>query len=96
MGNCFSSGNLAFNNNLRSLIWEQMEFEGKLYTEAILREFEGFFLSIIVRPNLNNIRFADDTVLIADADTKIQEAPQKLVKESKKNVQNINCKKSAK
>lgn len=56
----------------------------------ILRELEVLSRYIIGSHNLHNIRYADDTVLIADTQRKLLELLQKIVKESEKKGLNIN------
>ncbi len=65
-----------------------------LYSEAILRELEILPGFIIGGHNLNNIRYADDTVLIADTEKKLQNLLQKVAKESEKKGLSINYKKT--
>ncbi|MGX9987587.1 reverse transcriptase domain-containing protein [Soonwooa purpurea] len=65
-----------------------------LYSEAILRELEDLPGFIIGGHNLNNIRYADDTVLIADTEKKLQELLQKVAKESAGKGLSINYKKT--
>ena len=43
-----------------------------IYSEMILRELEGMEGFIIGGHNLNNLRYADDTVLIAQSEEKLQ------------------------
>lgn len=44
-----------------------------LYKEAVLRELEVLLRFVIGGHNLNNIRYVDDIVLIADAEGKLQD-----------------------
>lgn len=55
-----------------------------LYSEAFLRELEVLPGFIIGGHNLKNIRYTDDTVLIADTERKLQNLLQKVAKESEK------------
>lgn len=65
-----------------------------LYSEPIRRELEVRQGFIIDRPNLNNIRCTNDTVLIVDTGKKPQEVLDKTVKESVKKGLIVNCKKT--
>lgn len=64
------------------------------YSETVLRELDVLTGFITDGHNLNNIRYEDDTVLIADMERKLQKLLQKVVKESDKKGQSINCKKT--
>ena len=50
-----------------------------IYSEMILRELEGMEGFIIGGHNLNNLRYADDTVLIAQSEEKLQNLLTKVV-----------------
>lgn len=50
------------------------------YSEAILRELEILLEFIISGHNLNNIRHSDDTLMIADAEKKLNEPLDNVVK----------------
>ncbi|XP_037794114.1 uncharacterized protein LOC119589587 [Penaeus monodon] len=65
-----------------------------LYSELILRELEGLQGFVIGGHNMNNIRYADDTVLISESEGKLQELLDKVVEESAKKGLTINCKKT--
>ena len=54
-----------------------------IYREMILRELEGIEEFIVGGQNFNNLRYADDTVLIAQSKENLQE-----------NGLTINCKKT--
>lgn len=58
------------------------------YNEAIMRELDVLPGFIIVSHNLK-IRYADDTVVIADTEKKLQELLQKEIKENEKKGLNI-------
>ena len=49
----------------------------------ILRELEDLPGLVVGGHNINNIRYADDTVLIADSEEKLKELLDKVVEESK-------------
>ena len=55
-----------------------------LYSEIILREVEGLQGFVIGGHNMNNLRYADDTVLISESEDKLQELLDKVVEESRK------------
>ena len=63
-----------------------------LYSEMILRELEDLPGLVVGGHNINNIRYADDTVLIADSEEKLKELLDKVVEESKNKGLSINCK----
>ncbi len=65
-----------------------------LYSEKILRELDGVAGFIIGGHNANNLRYADDTALLADSEEKLQTLLNKVVEESKKKGLSINCKKT--
>ena len=46
------------------------------------------------RQNINNLRYADDTVMIAKSERKLQDLLDKRVEESKKKGLTMNCKKT--
>ena len=50
----------------------------------ILRELEGLPGFSIGRHNINNLRYADDTVLLAESEEKLQDLLNKVVVGSKK------------
>ena len=65
-----------------------------LYTELIMRnisEYEGIKVGGV---NLNNLRYADDTALMADSQQKLQDILDKVVEESERKGLEINKKKS--
>eukprot|EP00795_Rhopilema_esculentum_P010625 gene10625-biopygen13131 len=55
-----------------------------LYSELILRELDGMQGFIIGGHNMNNLRYADDTVLISESAEKLQELLDRVVEESRK------------
>ena len=65
-----------------------------LYSEMILRELEDLPGLVVGGHNINNIRYADDTVLIADSEEKFKELLDKVIEESKNKGLSINCKKT--
>ena len=65
-----------------------------LYSEIILRELEGRQGFVIGGHNMNNLRYADDTVLISESEDKLQELLRKVIEESEKKGLTINCKKT--
>lgn len=65
-----------------------------LYSERIMREIDSVEGFVIGGHNLNNIRFADDAVLIAATREKLQELLNKVAEESMKRGLSINCKKT--
>lgn len=68
-----------------------------LYTEVILWELETLPWFIIGARNLNNIRYTDHNVLMADMERQLQDLFESLAKESeKKEILTINCKKTHK
>lgn len=64
------------------------------YSDAILRELEILPRFITGGHSLNNRRYADDTVPIADMERKLQDLLQKVVKESEKKGLSISSKKT--
>ena len=65
-----------------------------LYSEMILWETEDLKGFITGGQNINNLRYADDTVLIAKFEKELQDLLHKVVEESKKKGLTINCKKT--
>ena len=65
-----------------------------LYSENILREIQDQAGILIGGHNLNNIRYADDIVLIADSEENLQKILDKVVSESESKGLSINCKKT--
>ena len=66
------------------------------YSENILREISNIRGVVIGGYNLNNIRYADDTALIAEAEEKLQELTEAVSTENEKrgptmNVKNTEC-----
>ena len=66
----------------------------KLYSENILREIQDQAGILIGGHNLNNIRYADDIVLIADSEENLQKILDKVVSESESKGLSINCEKT--
>ena len=65
-----------------------------LYSEMILQETEdlkGFFIG---GQNINNLRYVDDTVLLAKSEKELQDLLDKVFEEGKKKGLTINCKKT--
>ena len=65
-----------------------------LYSEQILREIKDLKGLIIGGYNMNNIRYADDTVLISNSCEELKAVLDKVVTESEKRGLSINCKKT--
>ena len=65
-----------------------------LYSEQILREIKDLKGLVIGGYNMNNLRYADDTVLISDSRDQLQEILDKVVEESAKRGLSSNCKKT--
>ncbi len=65
-----------------------------LYSEMILRALEDLKGVHVGGRNVNNLRYADDTVLIAESQAKLQELLDKVVEESETKGLSINCKKT--
>ena len=65
-----------------------------LYSEMIMRQIEEMEGLKIGGHNINNIRYADDTVLTADSEEKLQELLNKVVEESENKGLELNSKKT--
>jgi len=65
-----------------------------LYGEIILIVLDGMPGFVIGGHNVNNIRYADDTVLLAESQEKLQDLLDKVVDASRKKGLTINCKKT--
>ena len=65
-----------------------------LYNEIILREVEGLHGVVINGRNVNNIRYADDTVLIAETEKDLQHILNRVMKESESFGLALNAKKT--
>ena len=52
-----------------------------LFNEIILRELEGLQGFLIVEHNINNLQYADNTVLLAVSEEKLQDLLNKVVVE---------------
>ena len=65
-----------------------------LYSEQILREIKDMKGLVIGGYNMNNLRYADDTVLISDSSEELQALLDKVVIESEKRGLSIDCKKT--
>jgi len=55
-----------------------------LYSEVAMREVRDMEGIDVNEENINNIRYADDTALIADSESKVQDIVGKIVTESEK------------
>ena len=65
-----------------------------IYSEIIMRALEGMPGIQVGEYNMNNIRYADDTVLIADNEKELQEMLETVVRESEKKGLSLNKKKT--
>ena len=65
-----------------------------IYSEIIMRALEGMPGIKVGGYNMNNIRYADDTVLIADNENELQEMLDTVVRESEKKGLSVNKKKT--
>jgi len=65
-----------------------------LYSEIIFRNIQHFDGITIGGTNINNIRYADDTVLLATSENKLQELIDQVVFHSKNYGMEINTKKT--
>ena len=65
-----------------------------LYSEMIMRQIEEIEGLKIGGHNINNLRYADDTVLTADSEEKLQELLNKVVEESENKGLELNSKKT--
>ena len=65
-----------------------------LYSEMIMRQIEEMEGLKIGGHNINNIKYADDTVLTADSEEKLQELLNKVVEESENKGLELNSKKT--
>ncbi|GFR85200.1 retrovirus-related Pol polyprotein LINE-1 [Elysia marginata] len=65
-----------------------------LYSEMIMRQIEEMEGLKIGGHNINKLRYADDTVLTADSEEKLQELLNKVVEESKNKGLKLNSKKT--
>ena len=63
-------------------------------SENILTEIQDQAGILIGSHNLNNIRYADDIVLIADSEENLKKVTDKVVSESESKELSINCKKT--
>ena len=66
-----------------------------IYSEMILRNVENQEGVIVGGQNINNLRYADDTVLIADSEHKLQMILTAVVEESEKKGLQLNAKKTS-
>lgn len=66
----------------------------KLYSDAVPRELETLPGIIIGGCNLITVRYADDTVLMADSEIKLQDPQQNVADETDKKGLTINHKKT--
>ena len=65
-----------------------------IYSEMILRGIENLEGINVGGHNINNLRYADDTVLIADSEDKLQEILTTVAEESEKKGLQLNAKKT--
>ena len=65
-----------------------------LYSEMIMRELDGQKGFVVGGHNINNLRYADDTVLMAESENDLQRLLDIVVEQSKKKGLYINCKKT--
>ena len=65
-----------------------------IYSEIIMRALKGMPGIKVGGYNMNNIRYADDTVLIADNENELQEMLDTVVRESEKKGLSLNKKKT--
>ena len=65
-----------------------------LYSDIILREVEDLHELVINGRNVNNIRYADDTVLIAETEKDLQHILDKFIKENESLGLALNAKKT--
>ena len=65
-----------------------------LYSEIILREVEELHGVLINGCNVNNIRYAEDTILIAETEKDLQHILNKVIKESESFGLALNAKKT--
>lgn len=65
-----------------------------LYSEVAMREVRDMEGIDVNEENINNIRYADDTALIADSESKVQDIVGKIVTESEKLGLSLNVKKA--
>ena len=75
-----------------SILLEHAYFS--IYSEIIMRALEGMPGIKVGGYNMNNIRYADDTVLIADNEKELQEMLDTVVRESEKKGLSLNKKKT--
>ena len=65
-----------------------------LYTEEIFRKSEDIKGVVVGGRNINNLRFADDTLLIAEGEEELQQLTDKVREDSKTNGLEMNVKKT--
>ena len=65
-----------------------------VYSEMILRSIEEMKGIIVGGVNINNIRFADDTVFLAESEEELQDILDIGVQESENKGLSLNCKKT--
>ena len=63
-----------------------------IYSEMILRELAGMGGFIVAGYDFDNLRYADETVLIAQSRGKLQSVLDGVIEDSKNNGFTINCK----
>ena len=79
---------------LARILTFQLLFEFTKCSEQILREIKDMKGLVIGGYNMNNLRYADDTVLISDSSEELQALLDKVVIESEKRGLSISCKKT--
>ena len=65
-----------------------------LYTEEIFKKKEDIRGVVVGGQNINNMRFADDTLLVAEGEEELQELVDEVKEESMKNGLKMNVKKT--
>ena len=65
-----------------------------LYTERIFRESDDLRACVLGGENTNNLRYADDTALIAESEEKLQETVDRVYSESLEKGLRMNVKKT--
>ena len=65
-----------------------------LYSEIIMREIKDIDGIKVNGENINNVRYADDTALIADSESKLQHIVDRIVRRSDRFGLSLNVKKT--
>ena len=65
-----------------------------LYSEAVMKEIEDMQGIVVDWYNIDNRRYADDTVLISESQGQLQKLLNKVVEASKAKGLTINCKRT--